>query len=270
LFWGCSCCVDAIGRSRRYVWGEIPLWCCERLDTCRIAWLNAAVVADDGRRPALGSLRRSARRRICSCRTRRAAVLTSDARWAQFRRAGRSSLDLRGITGRRPWYPRSLFHPFAVDGTLRRCELLRSLPRYTRGSMMPYAFAARSTLVVSMSAAALFGCDWGARCAHSCPVSTVAVNVPADRVSDVDSVTSAGPCQSADSVDGFRPGLYFFSPTGDGVCQITVLFRSGAPNFVGSVGIAPNPGPCCVGQATFQNADINVPEVGSVDSSSGN
>jgi hypothetical protein len=135
---------------------------------------------------------------------------------------------------------------------------------------MSYTCAARSALfAVSMGAAALLGCDSGADCRHSCPISSFVVDVPADRVDDVASVTPAGPCVS-ESVTGAAPGLHFFSVRDDGVCQITVSFRSGAPDFVGSVSIAPYPGPCCVGQPMAQSQSIDVPEVGSVDGSSGN
>ncbi len=136
--------------------------------------------------------------------------------------------------------------------------------------MLMRFLAARSALfAASMGAAALLGCDSGPDCRHSCPVSDFAVNVPGDRVGDVASVTSAGPCGSQ-TVTGAAPGLYFFSVTDVGVCQVTVSFRSGAPDFVGSVSIAPYPGPCCVGQATAQSPTIDVPEVASVDASSGN
>jgi hypothetical protein len=132
--------------------------------------------------------------------------------------------------------------------------------------------AARSTLfAVSIGAAALLACGWGAECPYSCPGSSgFVVIVPADRANDVASVTSTGPCSSY-SVSGSAPGLYFFGVTDDGVCQVTVSFRSGAPNFVGSVNIAPNAGPCCVGQATVQGDEsIAVPELGPKDASSGN
>lgn len=114
------------------------------------------------------------------------------------------------------------------------------------------------------------GCsDSAADCHHSCPISTFVVDVPADRLDDVASVTAAGPCISQ-SVTGSAPGIYFFSATGDGVCHVTVSFHSGAPDFMGSVTIAPNAGPCCVGQPTAQSESISVPELGSADASSGN
>jgi hypothetical protein len=113
------------------------------------------------------------------------------------------------------------------------------------------------------------GCTSSADCHHSCPISSFALDVPADRVDDVASVTPTGPC-TPESVTGSAPGLYFFSVTGNGVCQIMVSFQSGAPDFVASVSIVPNPGPCCVGQPTAQETDISVPELGTVDASSGN
>ena len=114
------------------------------------------------------------------------------------------------------------------------------------------------------------GCSGGAGtdCHHSCPISSFAVDVPTDRVDDVASVTPTGPC-GPESVTGSASGVYFFSVTGDGVCQVTISFRSGAPDFVASVNVVPNAGPCCVGQPTADKGSISVPE-GSVDASSGN
>jgi hypothetical protein len=109
----------------------------------------------------------------------------------------------------------------------------------------------------------------GADCHHSCPISTFALDVPADRVDDVASVTPTGPCAS-ESVSGSALGVYFFRVTGDGVCQVTISFRSGAPDFVASVNVIPNAGPCCVGQPTAEKGSISVPELGSVDASPGN
>jgi hypothetical protein len=131
----------------------------------------------------------------------------------------------------------------------------------------------RSFGLVALPIASLFlaiGCSDSvdADCHHSCPISGFAVVVPADRVDDVASVTPGGPCNSQ-SVTGSAPGVYFFSVTEDGVCQITVSFRSGAPDFVASLGIVPNAGPCCVGQPTAQGGDISVPELGSMGGSSG-
>ena len=132
----------------------------------------------------------------------------------------------------------------------------------------------QSSGLVAFPIACLFlavGCSDGAAddCRHSCPVSSFAVDVPADRVGDVASVTPAGPCNSQ-SVTGSASGVYFFSVFGDGVCQITVSFRSGAPDFVASVDIVPNAGPCCVGQPTAQKRAISVPELASSGGASGN
>lgn len=108
----------------------------------------------------------------------------------------------------------------------------------------------------------------GADCHHSCPIGGFAVDVPADRVDDVASITPAGPCKSQ-SVTGSGRDVYFFNVTGDGVCQITVSFRSGAPDFIASIDIVPNAGPCCVGQPTPQKGSISVPELGSTGGSPG-
>ena len=124
--------------------------------------------------------------------------------------------------------------------------------------------------LVALALASLFlavGC--GPDCNHSCPISSFAVDVPADRVDDVASVTPMGQC-TADPFSGSAPGIYFFTVTGNGVCQITVSFKSGAPDFVASVSIVPSAGPCCKGQPAAQTGSISVPELGAVDASSGN
>jgi hypothetical protein len=106
-------------------------------------------------------------------------------------------------------------------------------------------------------------------CHGSCPGSFFDVVVPADREDDVASVISVGPCRWL-SVTGAAPGVYVFSVTDDGVCKVTVSFRSGAPDFVGSVTVAPNAGPCCIGQPAAQIERIDVPDLGAADASSGN
>ncbi len=126
----------------------------------------------------------------------------------------------------------------------------------------------RLSFVMSIAFTVLaVGCGDGggsADCHHSCPIDDFAVFVPADRVDDVASVTSEGPCTS-ESVTGSAPGIYFFSVTATGVCRVTIAFLSGAPDFVGSMSIVPNAGPCCVGQATAQSGSIAVPELGQAD-----
>jgi hypothetical protein len=109
----------------------------------------------------------------------------------------------------------------------------------------------------------------GTDCHHSCPISSFVVEVPADRVDDVASVTPTGPCRS-ESVTGSAPGVYFVSVTGDGICQVAIAFRSGAPDFVASINIVPNAGPCCVGQPTAEKGSVSVPELGSTSASPGN
>jgi hypothetical protein len=138
------------------------------------------------------------------------------------------------------------------------------------GAMMPSRHWI-SGFVALVSLSLVLGCSNGvdADCHHSCPISGFAVEVPADRVDDVASVTPTGPCAS-ESVTGSAPGVYFFTVTEDGVCQVIVSFRSGAPDFVASVNIIPNAGPCCVGQPTAQQGSFLVPELGSLDASVGN
>ena len=65
--------------------------------------------------------------------------------------------------------------------------------------------------LVALPIASLFlvgGCSNGDDCHHSCPISSFAVDVPADRVYDVASITPTGPCASQ-FVTGFAPGVYF-------------------------------------------------------------
>ena len=152
----------------------------------------------------------------------------------------------------------------------KRREFEMAPPLLHVGTMMPsrhWVTALVAFLIVSLFL--VVGCSEGANCNHSCPISDFAVIVPTDRIDDVASITPTGPCTS-ESATGFAPGVYFFYVTGDGVCPITVSFRSGAPDFVASVSIVPNAGPCCVGQPTAEKGNISVPDLGSLDASSGN
>src|SRR5262245_3486804 len=67
------------------------------------------------------------------------------------------------------------------------------------------------------------------------PTNVFKLTLPSDRVSDVASVTASGPCTLLNAAPGkawFDPSgrTYWFYPSGEGVCRITVSFRSGAPD----------------------------------------
>jgi hypothetical protein len=109
-------------------------------------------------------------------------------------------------------------------------------------------------------------------CHHSCTVEMFAVDVPADRVADVASVSVSpeGPCRDGGfPITGAAPGIYYFSVTDVGVCRVTVSFSSGAPDFTASVLIVPNCGPCCLGRPIPQDPLIMVPELEPADASPG-
>lgn len=142
---------------------------------------------------------------------------------------------------------------------------------------MRHLVSARKAAFLAVSIASLVvGCAGNGtdnsnnvQCPRTCPPSVFSADVPADRAADVASVTSAGPCASV-SVAGAAPGFYFFRTTGEGLCQVTISFKSGAPAFVGSMNIVPSSGPCCLGEPTAVSAGISVPELGGLDGSTGN
>jgi hypothetical protein len=117
-------------------------------------------------------------------------------------------------------------------------------------------------LSLSLAIAAVCSSGCGDDCHHSCPIDIFSVDV--ENASDVAAVSATGPC-APQTVTGSQPGIYFFSPTGLGVCHLTVSFRSGAPDFVSDVKITPNPGPCCVNQAVAETSEVYVPDLGPID-----
>jgi len=114
--------------------------------------------------------------------------------------------------------------------------------------------------------ACLISCSSGDDCNHSCPTGSFAVTVPEDRLSDVASVEGTGPC-SPQTITGSPPQVFFFGVTGEGVCHITVSFRSGAPDFVSDVLLAKPKAGCCLNGAYAQDSDVIVPEIGPIDAS---
>ena len=78
--------------------------------------------------------------------------------------------------------------------------------------------------------AGVVSCHAGENCHHACPIGSFAVTVPEDRSSDVASIEVTGPCTPEKGI-GNHPQVYFFTVTGEGVCQVTASFRSGARNF---------------------------------------
>jgi hypothetical protein len=104
-------------------------------------------------------------------------------------------------------------------------------------------------------------------CNHSCPIGSFAVTVPEDRLSDVASVEVTGPC-TPQTVTGSVPQVFFFAVTGEGVCHVTVSFRSGAPDFVRDVPLAKPKAKegCCLNVPGAQG-DVAVPEIGPMDAS---
>ena len=65
-----------------------------------------------------------------------------------------------------------------------------------------------------------------------CPQSGFSVSIPADRLDDIESVTATGACSNVSSP---KSGPYFISPDSVGICHISVVFRSGAPEFQADV-----------------------------------
>lgn len=79
-------------------------------------------------------------------------------------------------------------------------------------------------------------------------------------MSDVSSVTVAGPCKAASADDG-GAGVSYIAAEDVGTCRVTVSFLGGAPAFVRDVPITASGGSCCPFPASGQG-DVTVPEVG--------
>jgi hypothetical protein len=79
-------------------------------------------------------------------------------------------------------------------------------------------------------------------------------------------VDVTGPCSSKPD-NGSEPQVFFISVLEEGVCHVTVSFRSGAPDFVSDVQLAkPKGSGCCLTLAYAQD-DVIVPELGPMDAS---
>ena len=77
---------------------------------------------------------------------------------------------------------------------------------------------------------------------------------------------AAGPC-GPEMVTGSAPNIFFFYVDSEGICQITVSFRSGAPAFVSDVPLAKPKDGCCLSVA-YAQGDVTVPELAEMDASS--
>ena len=106
----------------------------------------------------------------------------------------------------------------------------------------------------------------GDDCHHSCPLGSFVVTVPQDRLNDVASVQATGPC-AQETVTGSAPQFFYFGVNGEGVCRITVSFRSGVPDFVKDVQSAKPHEGCCPNVAYPQEGNVTVPESVRVDGS---
>ena len=108
----------------------------------------------------------------------------------------------------------------------------------------------------------LASCGTGDDCQHSCPVGSFAVIVPEDRLSDVVSVEVSGPCSRQTFAD---PQKFYFSVSDEGVCHVTVSFRS-SPDFVSHVQLAKSNTGCCSNVA-HAAGNVTVPENSTIDAS---
>ena len=154
--------------------------------------------------------------------------------------------------------------------SLRRHRLQRPVSQQSCARLPPMrnltaVMMSRLVLASLWCCACLASCRAGDDCHHSCPVGSFTVTVPEDRLSDVASVEVTGPC-SPQTVSGGVPQVFFFSVTDEGVCQVTVSFRSGAPDFVKNVLIAKRKEECCL-NAAYAQGDVTVPEIGPIDAS---
>ena len=91
-----------------------------------------------------------------------------------------------------------------------------------------------------------------------CPAGVFLVSIPADRTSDVESVTATGACSNA-SPSG--KGGYSVSEDSVGTCHIAVTFQSGAPEFDTDVPLARGTFECEASCAPTTSSPVVVPEL---------
>jgi hypothetical protein len=126
-------------------------------------------------------------------------------------------------------------------------------------------------ILVALTMGLAGACSCGAQCNHGCHVGNLDLLIPADRLSDVESIVGTGTCDQGFSpprAAGFPPGHYTTVVHGAGTCHVAVSFLSGAPDFVGDVQTAFG-SPCCTNAAYAQPSFLSVPEIGSVDGGTG-
>jgi hypothetical protein len=90
----------------------------------------------------------------------------------------------------------------------------------------------------------------------ACPNATFLISVPADRATDVASITASGACEFADPAGS---GQYSAEATSVGTCHIAVTFKSGAAEYDTDVATVRGPSPCACLQGP--TAPVVVPEV---------
>src|SRR5450432_2111164 len=96
------------------------------------------------------------------------------------------------------------------------------------------AMTSRCALILVALTMGLAGaCSGSAQCGHNCPLGYLDLLIPADRLSDVESIMGTGTCDQGFSqlsaAAGFPPGHYTTVVHGAGTCRVAVSFLSGAP-----------------------------------------
>jgi len=91
-----------------------------------------------------------------------------------------------------------------------------------------------------------------------CPSGAFEISVPADRASDVESVTATGACSLASSLGGEQVGL---SEDRVGTCHIAVTFKSGAPEYDTDVTLAQGTYECEAVCAPMPTSPVAIPEL---------
>lgn len=110
----------------------------------------------------------------------------------------------------------------------------------------------RILAVIVLALALLASCSGGNNdTVCSCPLSMLVISVPADRASNVKSVTATGACEKASALS--------VGPNGTGTCHIAVTFKSGASEYDTDVAIVPGPSPCECPQVS--TSSVAVPEL---------
>jgi hypothetical protein len=112
--------------------------------------------------------------------------------------------------------------------------------------------------VIGLVLAVLASCSGGNNDTDCrCPANQFRISVPANRASDVQSVTATGAC----SIEPPGQVEVDLTATGAGTCHIAVTFKSGAPEYDTDVALVQGTAGCEAACAPVPTSSVAVPEL---------